>query len=880
MADIRDCIGIINEVVGDAMDMASKEKLLNKISNKIKKEKGTLKEQELEDNIKKWLSDSSTKEEIAAAVEARSQLLNVQAWERVTSHMSNFQDRVLGVRALIGGTMQQLTGARRSIDATGKARGMNMNLKMIRHLEEESVFEEFVSGKIDDAIAQEMWEFRQGGKSGVSGNKSAEKIARIVMQVQDESIDGLNRWGAWIRKLPDYITRQSHDPRKIRRSGFDKWFAFIQEVIDMDRTMAEVDFDQQGSFWRSVYDGLISGIHLKQGTPDFADDIAKGFTGSKNLAKSVSTKHRILHFKDSAAFMKYNREYGTKTLRESIVQSLEYQGRQQALMEFLGTNPENMLVRIIKQEIRSAKKSGNTEAAQKFSAMLDQNGNLNPWNYTTWLYREVDGSTRIPGNVTASFWSSTVRNIQNMAKLGMATISSFTDIPNQVAELKYQGVNRFEGYTVAFENLFKGRGKLKSERREVAQMLGVGFDGMIGSTISRFSADDALPGMFAKAQMAYFKLNLLSPWTDSHRVGASIMMAKHLANQAGKDFVNLDTPTQRIMEMFDIGELEWNHIVRKAVFKGKEGGKFITTDMLEALDDKVFLDYLKLKQPIIKKHSKAKIGRTRDKLKGQLMAYYADRADFAVPMPGATERAFMNMGAPDGTALGVTSRLFYQFKSFPITVIHKSLGREIYGYGASSLKEGLVKGKASYTALAHFVVSTSLLGYLSLYMKDILRGKEPRKFTNDMAHNIKVIQAAMAQGGGLGIYGDFLFGNFNRYGSSLTNTLLGPTFGQIDKIGQIWSAAKTGDDPFAKMANLIQGNTPFINLFYLRMVLDYLILYNIKEWQSPGYLRRMERRLKKDHNQRFYIPPSRVIKRGGDVNPINILEKMYEQGTK
>ena len=89
--------------------------------------------------------------------------------------MSNFQDRVLGVRAILGGTMQQLTGARRSIDATGKARGMNMNLKMIRHLEEESVFEEFVSGKIDDAIAQEMWEFRQGGKSGVSGNKSAER---------------------------------------------------------------------------------------------------------------------------------------------------------------------------------------------------------------------------------------------------------------------------------------------------------------------------------------------------------------------------------------------------------------------------------------------------------------------------------------------------------------------------------------------------------------------------------------------------------------------------------------------------------------------------------------------------------------------------------
>ena len=36
MADIRDCIGIINEVVGDAMDMASKEKLLKKKKARLK----------------------------------------------------------------------------------------------------------------------------------------------------------------------------------------------------------------------------------------------------------------------------------------------------------------------------------------------------------------------------------------------------------------------------------------------------------------------------------------------------------------------------------------------------------------------------------------------------------------------------------------------------------------------------------------------------------------------------------------------------------------------------------------------------------------------------------------------------------------------------
>ena len=116
----------------------------------------------------------------------------------------------------------------------------------------------------------------------------------------------------------------------------------------------------------------------------------------------------------------------------------------------------------------------------------------------------------------------------------------------------------------------------------------------------------------------------------------------------------------------------------------------------------------------------------------------------------------------------------------------------------------------------------------------------------------------------------------NKYGGTALATLMGPSIGQFDSVVQILQAIRTGDDPFAKLANLVQGNTPFINLFYLRMALDYLILYNIKEWQNPGYLKRMERRLKKEHDQGFYIPPSRVIKRGGD-NPINIIEKMMSE---
>jgi len=107
--------------------------------------------------------------------------------------------------------------------------------------------------------------------------------------------------------------------------------------------------------------------------------------------------------------------------------------------------------------------------------------------------------------------------------------------------------------------------------------------------------------------------------------------------------------------------------------------------------------------------------------------------------------------------------------------------------------------------------------------------------------------------------------------------LAGPTIGQLDNIVDIFQTIREGNNPFPKMANLIQGNTPFINLFYLRMALDYLILYNIQEWQNPGYLRRLERRMDRDFNQRFYIPPSRVIPRGGSANLPKIIQRMFEE---
>jgi hypothetical protein len=118
--------------------------------------------------------------------------------------------------------------------------------------------------------------------------------------------------------------------------------------------------------------------------------------------------------------------------------------------------------------------------------------------------------------------------------------------------------------------------------------------------------------------------------------------------------------------------------------------------------------------------------------------------------------------------------------------------------------------------------------------------------------------AAMTQGGGLGIYGDFMFGESNRFGGGLWSTALGPAAGAVNDVYDLYQCAKSGDDPSAQALRVAMSNTPFLNLFYTRTALDYLLLYRLQEAMNPGYLRRMQRRVEQDNSQTFWLPPSEV----------------------
>ncbi len=463
----------------------------------------------------------------------------------------------------------------------------------------------------------------------------------------------------------------------------------------------------------------------------------------------------------------------------------------------------------------------------------------------------MSGQTRIPGNHLGAKIGAGYRAWKNMSVLGLATISSISDIPMAAAELRYQGHNLLSGYANQFARILKGRGG--KDQREIARQLGVGFDGMIGQLYARLSAVDDLSGSLAKMQTWFFKANLLEWWTDAHKVGVTLMMSNHLARQRTKSWGQLDEPLRRMLSLYDITAREWA-VISQLARREPDGLIHISPNSVRDLDVGAIRELYPELKDVSQRRDLDEFGESiyappieeaKDQLEDKLRAYYTDRADYAVPTPGAREQVMMKMGTQPGTVVGEALRFFFQFKGFPIAAMSKIMGRELHG-----------KAKPDILGMVHVIIGTTVMGALSFTVKDTLKNRTWRD-----PSDWKTWAAAMVQGGGAGILGDFLFAETNRFGRGFWASMGGPMMGNVEDVARIIGRIKWGDDVAASVFYTMINNTPFINLFYTRLALDFLILYQIQEWLNPGYFRRAEGRMQRERGQGFIIPPRKFTRR-------------------
>jgi hypothetical protein len=248
----------------------------------------------------------------------------------------------------------------------------------------------------------------------------------------------------------------------------------------------------------------------------------------------------------------------------------------------------------------------------------------------------------------------------------------------------------------------------------------------------------------------------------------------------------------------------------------------------------------------------ATIANLREDIADSLRQTIIDRAETAVLEGDKKSKGFILQGTQAGTTVGEVWRFMAQFKSFSVLYGQRVLSREIYGRGYDTFGDYLKNGKGDMLGLAQLMLWMTLFGYGALTAKDALKGKEPRDPLSK-----KTWAEAFIQGGGAGIYGDFIANEQTRYGNSLVASVAGVTASGVEDIFNIKTAIQQGDDPRAKMVKFAVSNTPFANLFYTKPVLDYLITHRVQEALDPGFLRRQERRVEKE-GQEYFLKPSEL----------------------
>lgn len=838
----QDCIDTIQaaaKAAGRELDLEELTELVGDLQARIKQLQATDGMLGLEEAAMRAADEMGNQVKLAAVIEKRNALLNARRRAELVGYIrSTWSDRPdLGLESFLVGTNVARAGARRSVAAEQKQLSQAYIAGFLNDIEKEGLLPFLTRGDLDQDIADSLW--RIGMDKPLDGlSREAVSIAKIMQKYQEAARIDANRAGAFIRKLPGYVVRQSHDPYKLQRAGFKQWRDEILPLLD-ERTF-EAGSDVDG-FLLATYNNLVSGVHLKVSTPE-----PTGFKGPRNLAKKVSAE-RVLHFKDGVAWDQYNKVYGTGSLREAFLGGLDRSGQSTGLMRRLGTNPEGNFEAAL-DELQLAFKE-DPEAMRRFQD--DRRGMLKT------RFAEIDGSASIAVNHTGARVAANLRAWQSMAKLGGAVISAVTDLPVAASEMRYQGKGMLGSMGTLIGGMVKGR--KPAEQREILSTLGVFFDSVRGEVVSKFSADDTLGGQMSKWQQRFFKLNGLTWWTDTMRSTAALMMSHHLAYNRALNWEQMNPDLRRTLELFDFDAGKWD-LVRSTGAKLADGREYMTTQGIDDIPEADLAGYLTSKGRTV---NAAAIGELREELRGSLRSYITDRASYAVIEPDARTRAMMRRGTQPGTVAGELLRFVGQFKAFPVAILQKSFGRELYGrgyqpgaYGANpgrELIQAMRSGNGEKLGIAQLMLWTTLFGYGAMATKDLLKGREPRP-----ADDPKTWVAAMLQGGALGLYGDFLFGEANRFGGGLTQSLSGPTLGLIDGGYDLFARMRDGDDAAAASFRFAIQNTPFANLFYTRTAMDYLFLHSVQEALNPGALRRMERRIEKENAQQFLLRPSQT----------------------
>lgn len=621
-----------------------------------------------------------------------------------------------------------------------------------------------------------------------TGDRAANALARAITRGFETARRDFNAAGGHIGRLEDFGLPHSHDAQRIAAVGFRRWAEQISDLLDWERipdfdsgrTMAEAGAARRAEFLQLIYEDI---------TTDGWSRREPSFRPSGRALYNRRADHRVLHFASADGWLAYNEEFGRADPFATIVTHLDGLARDTALMRVLGPNPSAGLEFASQYAERRAKTAG-WELTR--AGRLRWSSPAKKVEDRTRLARNmlamITGEANRPGSDNISSFLAGTRHVLTSAQLGGAMLSAVSDTGFQAMAARHLGMA--PGRVIArHARLLASEGA-----RDAALRSGVIADQIanVGVAQARFMGEAYGPAVAERLSEATMRLSGLTHWTETGRHAFQLEMFGFLAENAGRRFDELPEPLRRhLLEARGFSAADWDAIRATELHRDPSGATFLVPDDIRHRTD-IDPEYA-------------------DGLALRLMAAIQEQTEFAVPTTSLRGRAMLMGGTRPGTFLGELARSGLMYKSFALSLAYGHLRRVFLAP---------VRGGRAANVVGFFAMTT-LMGAASLQLKEVAKGRDPQDMTT-----LKFAGAALMQGGGLGIFGDFFRSTENRFGGGIQETLLGPMVGAAADVKRLTYDnvidAINGRDPNVgrDVVRTLRQYTPLAGIWYYSLALQ------------------------------------------------------------
>lgn len=691
-----------------------------------------------------------------------------------------------------------------------------------------------------------------------TGDPHAFALAQAAKDTIERARREFNAQGGEIGKLEGYDLPHAWDRKLVAAVKSADFAAEMHDQMDWARIIDRATEQPFAQSSRAARIAFLEKVHANIATGGWASREPSGASIGASLGKSRSDA-RVLHFKTADGWLAMNDKYGRADPFTTIVEHLKGMARDTATMRILGPNPQAGFEYARQAAMKLATdrpweptkhlgafgkgKSLYSSATAEVAGVAKQ---------TQRMLDMVSGAANAPEmDLFASFVSNGVRPWLMASQLAGAMLSAVSDVGFLARGAHHVGASpskvvlkhlRFVTESLTDTAISAATLGHVAQDRVAARLARAGIiaesAANTGVVQARMMGEAFSPGIMHRISEFTMRASGLAAWTDHARGVFQLETYGTLAENAGRAWDEIDAPLRELVfAPRGITPEDWEIIRATELYRDANdpAASFLIPDDIRRrtdIDPETALD-LSLK----------------------LGSAIREQMEFAIPTASLRGRASLQAGNP-GTVGGELLRSALMYKNYPLSLMYNQLGRIFYHK---------VRG-SRISAVTMFALSTWAGGALSIQLKEMAKGNDPRPMDEG-----KFLMAALIQGGGMGIFGDFLYASENRFGGGFAGTAAGPVVGAISDTGSLLTsgaeAIMSGDagkiDTFQrnaiKFADRFGGPT---NLWYLNAAFQRNIWDNLQLWadgDAAEAFARTEKQHRKDYGSGTFWPRAQSL---------------------